>query len=394
MMGNRPPIATVICNWNKKEYVLNCIKSVLEQDYANVDVFVVDNASTDGSAEAVRESYPEVNLLVNSENLGGSAGFNTGIREALKHDYKYLWLLDNDVVVDKQALTELVNFMENNEGTGMAGSKLYFMTQPDLVQEFGAWIDWEKAHVAPNKKYYSEAAEGEITENVEVDYVPACSVLVRAEAIRACGMMNETNFLYWDDMEWGFNIKQGGYKVFAVAASKVWHNMGTANKKSLLPTYYFWRNRIRFFKRYVKAGKIPDCGRDVIGALMDDVFTALFTCQVFQKNNTYAVLKQAMEDGIRNVGGAIVLQPGQDLGIDQARDYLADYSEDEKSRLQYIDLNHVILDAREEDRNNRFIVYRDKFSNVLPGDIANMYKDEYWVKKEEFTLGMKEGFYE
>ncbi len=82
-------IGIVICNYNKKEYVVNCIQSVLESKTDDFDIYVVDNASTDGSVEAVREQYGEqVTLLVNSENLGGSGGFNTGIRKVLEEDYE------------------------------------------------------------------------------------------------------------------------------------------------------------------------------------------------------------------------------------------------------------------------------------------------------------------
>ena len=80
-------VGAVICNFNKKEDVLNCIQSVLESKYTDYDLYVVDNASSDGSAEAIREKYgSQVTVLVNAENLGGSGGFNTGLRKAWKKD--------------------------------------------------------------------------------------------------------------------------------------------------------------------------------------------------------------------------------------------------------------------------------------------------------------------
>lgn len=80
-------VGAVICNFNKKEDVLNCIQSVLESKYTDYDLYVVDNASSDGSAEAIREKYgSQVKVLVNAENLGGSGGFNTGLRKALEKD--------------------------------------------------------------------------------------------------------------------------------------------------------------------------------------------------------------------------------------------------------------------------------------------------------------------
>ena len=114
-------VGAVICNFNKKEDVLNCIQSVLESKYTDYDLYVVDNASSDGSAEAIREKYgSQVKVLVNAENLGGSGGFNTGLRKALEKGYEYLYCLDNDVLVDENAMGELVEFLDTHPDSGMA----------------------------------------------------------------------------------------------------------------------------------------------------------------------------------------------------------------------------------------------------------------------------------
>lgn len=97
--------------------MLNCIQSVLESKYTDYDLYVVDNASSDGSAEAIREKYgSQVKVLVNAENLGGSGGFNTGLRKALEKGYEYLYCLDNDVLVDENAMGELVEFLDTHPG--------------------------------------------------------------------------------------------------------------------------------------------------------------------------------------------------------------------------------------------------------------------------------------
>ena len=108
------PIAAVICNYNKSKYVTECIQSVLESSVRNFDIIVVDNASTDDSAACIREKYAgKLVLLENQENLGGSGGFNTGIRYAMEKGYEYVWCLDNDVLVDEKAVSVLYDFLEN-----------------------------------------------------------------------------------------------------------------------------------------------------------------------------------------------------------------------------------------------------------------------------------------
>lgn len=292
------PVGIVICNWNKKDYVLKCIESVKQLNYNNYDIAVVDNASTDGSIEAIEAKYPDIVLIKNKENRGGSGGFNTGIKYMLEKDtYKYIYLLDNDVLLDGNSLYELVKEMELDNDLGIAGSKIYVMDIPNQIQELGAWIDWNKGYILPNKKGHIE--NDEIIENVAVDYVPACSLLARTDAIKKAGIMDEKFFLYWDDIEWGYRIKNKGYKVKAITSSKVWHKMGVANKTSTLTTYYFWRNRIHFFNKYTSEEK----WKEIMSIIFEDYFSGLYTSLFYGKKQTARSMYEAIKDGVNGGRG-------------------------------------------------------------------------------------------
>lgn len=103
-------IGIVVCNYNKKDYVLDCIQSILDSE-GSFDLYIVDNASDDGSADAVKEKYSDrVILIENKENLGGSGGFNTGLRYAMDKGHKYLMCVDNDVKFDSKNIVELESF--------------------------------------------------------------------------------------------------------------------------------------------------------------------------------------------------------------------------------------------------------------------------------------------
>lgn len=176
-------VAAVICNYNKSAYVTDCIQSVLESTFQDFDIYVVDNASTDDSVERIRTLYGDkVQLFVNKENLGGSGGFNTGIRYAVEAGYDYVWCLDNDVLVDENAIGELYRFMEAHPEVGMTGSKVYHMEAPDYVQQFGIDIVWDE--YCCEAKYYNHLEDGTMPEVVYSDAVAACSVLVRTSLIR------------------------------------------------------------------------------------------------------------------------------------------------------------------------------------------------------------------
>ncbi len=298
MVSDNPKVGIVICNWNKKEYVLNCIKSVIEQEYDDYDLYVVDNASTDGSVEAIRENFPQVNLIVNEENLGGSGGFNTGLKRIMAEGkYKYTYLLDNDVVLDNNALKELVTTMERDPQTGIVGSAIYQMDHPDKLQTLGAFIDWQRAETKPHLVGVTEDLVPE--KDFEVDYVIACSLLVRNECLSRVGLMDQEYFLYFDEIDWCTRLKRAGYRILAVPSSRVWHKMGSRFKNSNLPSYYYWRNKIFFFNRHTHDEQWKKTNYGVFTSL----YQAVFTSKYFGKRTVAQTLMTAFSDLLANKRG-------------------------------------------------------------------------------------------
>ncbi len=294
-MGNRmKKIAAVICNYNKSAYVTECIQSVTESVFRDFDIIVVDNASTDDSVERIREKYGEqVRLFVNKENLGGSGGFNTGIRYALEKGYEYVWCLDNDVLVDENAIGELYGFMERHPEAGMCGSKVYHMEAPDYVQQFGIDIVWEE--YCCEAKYYNRLEDGSMPEVVYSDAVAACSVLVRTSLIREIGPLPEENFLYWDDTEWGLRCNRAGYKVASIGRSKVLHCMGAKKEKvDTFPLYYSWRNWIRFFMKYTPR----ENWEGMCTAFLEGIFEVVCNDLYLGEENRAKTVMHAYDDAI------------------------------------------------------------------------------------------------
>ena len=289
----------VICNYNKCDYVLGCIQSVLESKTDDYDLYVVDNASTDDSAEKIQELYGDrLNLIVNEENLGGSGGFNTGIRKVVSAGYKYVWCLDNDVLVDEEALPYLVKFLDEHEETGMVGSKVYHMENPDYVQQFGITIDFNELCV--EAKYLNEFEDGTMPEVVYSDAVAACSVLVRTSLIKEIGPMPEANFLYWDDTEWGYRCNRAGYKVASYGKSKVLHAMG-AKKESVntFPVYYAWRNWINFFIKYTPEEDMERVAETFIQSVFEIVYGGYYRGEY----NKAKTVMYAYDDALHGVYG-------------------------------------------------------------------------------------------
>lgn len=292
-------IGIVICNYNKKNDALACIRSILESKFQDYDIYVVDNASTDGSAEAIRNAYGEqVTLLVNQENLGGSGGFNTGLRAAFQKGYPYLMCVDNDALLDENAVGNLLAFLQEHPETGIAAAKIYHREAPDYVQQFGQKIDFE--NFCTDVTYLNAYEDGSMPEYVYTDAVAACALMIRRSVIEKIGFMPEENFLYWDDTEWCYLCNRAGWKVASVGNAMALHAMGAKKElENTFPTYYAWRNWLRFFMRYTE----PEEWEAMAGTFLDSMFQIVYEgLHKGEKNRTRTVML-AYDDALHGVTG-------------------------------------------------------------------------------------------
>ena len=250
-----PSVQAVIVTWNKKADVLALLTQLKTIRYPadRLSVLVVDNASTDGTAQAIRAGHPYTTLIEHRRNRGGAGGFNAGMRWTLANrpQTDYLWLLDNDVRLDPDALTELVRVMESHPRAAICGSRIMDRDHPDELIELGAFIDYRRGDVRRNEPG-SERLKDPST-IFKVDYVAACSLLARVERVKQLGIWHEEFFIYWDDMEWGARFNAAGYEVLAANGSIVYHPSWagrTADQSAVWRNYYRARNSLWFFNHY------------------------------------------------------------------------------------------------------------------------------------------------
>ena len=130
-------IAIIILNWNGKKDTLECLSSLRELSTNNykISTIMVDNASKDGSVESVKKEFPEVAILVNSQNLGFAEGNNVGIRHALKKSANFIVILNNDTILEKNCLKNLAHTAESNNSIGIVGPKIYFAPKYEFHKE-------------------------------------------------------------------------------------------------------------------------------------------------------------------------------------------------------------------------------------------------------------------
>lgn len=300
----KPNVTAIIVNWNRKNDVIALLDSVAHLDGHHPRVVVVDNASSDGSAAAITAHPLEVILIENPVNLGGTGGFNTGLRYALDNlEQDYLWLLDNDATVAPGALSALVETMEKDTSIAVAGSKILNAHDPDYIVETGAHIDWGTASVVPvNRNVINPGDEPKL---FDVEYVAICSALFRVSALKQIGVMDERYFLLWDDMDWGASFSQAGYRVVAVNHSVIYHPPFTEKRSLAVDNYYGIRNPLLTVSKHT-SGFLRFCA---IMTLCRRACRIYFLAMLDDQNYAKKLSCQALADFISNRWGKLCLSP-------------------------------------------------------------------------------------
>ncbi len=245
-----PSVICVIVNWNGWRDTVACLKSLQNSDYPSCSVVVVDNGSTDDSVFRIRETHPWAKILETHANLGFSGGNNYGIRLALDKNVKFVWLLNNDTIVFKHTLREMVAVAEQNPSLGEIGSVLYYADEPTKVQAWGGgkvdlWIG--------TSHHFHEPVSSDA-----LDYITAASVLIPTETFRQVGLFDERYFMYWEDTDFSYRIRAAGWKLGVAPSATVLHkeNASTGRKNPIMDRYVT-ASGIRFFAKFAPLPWIP-----------------------------------------------------------------------------------------------------------------------------------------
>jgi GT2 family glycosyltransferase len=256
-------LSIVIVNWNVRDLLRQCLSSVaqsLNQEKGrrlSVQTIVVDNASTDGSAEMLRSEFPDVHVIANEENLGFTAGNNQGLAVS---DGRYVLLLNPDTELVDDALAEMVAFMEGRPRVGALGPQLVY---PDgRVQSSrrrfpnfrtalleGTFLQQRFPNVGLLKRYYVLDREDDQTQ--EVDWVVGACLLMRKSTLDEVGPLDERFFMYSEEMDWCYRAKKLGWQVVHFPEAQVVHHEGKSSEQ-VLPVRHvqFQRSKVLFFDKY------------------------------------------------------------------------------------------------------------------------------------------------
>jgi GT2 family glycosyltransferase len=269
-------LAIILVNWNSYALTDDTLQSLYKTSYKEYDIICVDNASTDDSLKQLRTNHADIILLTCDQNTGFTGGNNKGMQYALAHGYAYTLLLNNDVAVESDFLEPLVQALDANENLGAVQPLIYFHHDRTLIWNAGSrynkWLGVTKT-IGYNKKdaqhTYRYQNQGDTKNNQpiqNIDWITGCAFMVRTEVLKKVGLLYHPFFIYYEDVDLSFRIKNAGYDLGYASASVIYHIAGMSHKSSkktaegyVSPKVHYLnaRNHIWLLKKYTNLLHAP-----------------------------------------------------------------------------------------------------------------------------------------
>ena len=273
-------LSICIVSYQTRDYLQECLRSVYENPPdVEFDVIIVDNHSTDGTIEMLKDKFPEVKLLINPDNLGFTAPMNQALRTGRG---KYLLQLNPDTIIHSQAFNQLIAFMEDHPEVGICSPKVLnndgTLQKPCRRGESRPWAVFTYflglSTLFPDSKLFGEYLMSYMDEDEihEVAGVSGSCMLIRRKVINQIGYLDERFFAYQEDADYCFQARKGGWKIYYVPSSQITHFGGQGGsrvqpyrsifewhrsywlyyRKNLAVDYFFLFNWIYYFAMLIK----------------------------------------------------------------------------------------------------------------------------------------------
>jgi GT2 family glycosyltransferase len=243
-----PLVFVLILAYNNISDTVECLQSVRRVSYSNFRILVVDNGSTDRTSDEVARLFPSTTVMRTEINLGIPGGLNLGVRAAVASGADYVFILNNDTIVDLDILTVLVAHAKKHPRLAIAMPKVLFYDQHDLIWSVGA----RYRRIPPAIVFVGLKKPDIAFEEVRrIDYAPSCGLLIRREAFERVGLFDEGYRFYYDDWDFSMRVRQAGFTIDVVPAARMWHKVSHTIRKRRDEFWTTWgASSVRFYRRY------------------------------------------------------------------------------------------------------------------------------------------------
>jgi len=229
-----PKVFVIVLNYNGKAVLPACLDSLYKLNYDNFEVVVVDNNSSDSSFEEARKRFCKFHFIKNNRNIGFSAGNNVAIRWALEKMADYIFLLNNDALVEKNALKKMIKIAEKNKEEGILSPTIY-KGQTKEIWFAGGKINWLKMRTEHNNF------------NQNPEYITGCAMLIKKDVFKKIGILDEDYFLYYEDADFSWRARKAGFELKVILEASVFHFEKSSENSNKI--YWLVYSGLLFFKK-------------------------------------------------------------------------------------------------------------------------------------------------
>jgi GT2 family glycosyltransferase len=231
----------VLVNWNKAQLTINCIESINNSTFSDYKIVVIDNNSQDNSVELLEKCRLDFHMIKSCENLGYTGGNNLGIKYALLAKCNYILLLNNDTLIDKYALENLVNSLKSDQEVGIVQPKIYF--HPEVAKIWSGPTKLNKIFLKPRLIGYGSVDSDLINQKQYLDFAVGCATIIKSEVFNEIGLLDDDYFAVCEDVDFGIRARMKGYKLLYNPKAIIYHLESASAGGSENPNYIYYQTR-------------------------------------------------------------------------------------------------------------------------------------------------------
>jgi hypothetical protein len=252
------PLVTIITvNYNQIEITCALLDSIRRQDYQNLEVFVVDNASLENPAALLADRYPEVHFIRSERNLGFAGGNNLAVKESTGD---YLFFVNNDAELTTGCIQTLLLLFQSSPRAGLMSPLICFYPPDPQAGDLIQYAGMTPVHplTARNQTLGKGTRDqGQYSQPRQTAYAHGAAMMASRQVIAEVGPMEENFFLYYEELDWGERIRRAGFEIWIEPRARIYHKESmTVKKLGALKTYYLNRNRVWFMRRNQKGWRL------------------------------------------------------------------------------------------------------------------------------------------
>jgi protoporphyrinogen oxidase/GT2 family glycosyltransferase len=242
-----PLVTAVVLAWNNYDDTHECLETILASNYSNLEIILVDNGSEDNTPERVRKNFSDVTVIENGRNIGVPAGYNVGFSHALKTNTEYILMLNNDVALHPDMVTELIDVAESQPETGIVMPKVLYYGKEDEV-----WSSGGKYRAFPPAILMTDKNVEAANTMRMIEYAPSCGLLIHRRAFERAGLFDPGFLFLFDDWDFSERVRAHGLKIWYTPNAYMWHKVSRSTKGPTSPL--FWRttasSTVRYYRRH------------------------------------------------------------------------------------------------------------------------------------------------